>query len=131
MIFTLAVVIDERDDGLKAFIKSDAGELLLVPAIIMFVVSIAALLCCKQERRVCAKYVYAFAITLSTSYITGRFSANSDFYDVFMAGCLTIGVTIATTTFACYSNKPFDFETPIPFIFGFIIPIAGILALLF
>ena len=99
--------------------------------VVLYIVSICALVCCGQDKKVPMNYVWLSIFTVCVSYIVGTVCAVTDPKTVVEAAFLTTSVVIGITVYAMTTKTDYTTCGPLMFIFGFVFCCAGLLLCFF
>jgi FtsH-binding integral membrane protein len=103
------------------------NDILGVLMMVLYVVSILALVCCGLDKRVPINYILLGCVTFCTAWIVATVCQRTKPLIVFEASTLTFAVTLAITVYAFTTKTDFTVFGPLLFIFGFVFTTAGIL----
>ena len=99
--------------------------------IVTYIVSICALVCCKQDKKVPANYIWLLIFTLCVSWIVATVCVRTKPTVVVEAAFLTTSVVVAITIYAVTTKNDYTMCGPLMFILGFVFLTASILACCF
>ena len=125
---SLVCVWAVTSDSVKAFLFHPA---VMGLSLMMYIVSICALVCCRQDRKVPMNYVWLAIFTLCVSVIVGSVCARTKPIIVAEAALLTTAVVIGITVYAFTTKNDFTVLGPLMFIVLFVFIMAGILCCFF
>ena len=117
--------------GAKEWIRSTHAMVLLIGVVMLFLVSIIQLVCCKEASQWPRNYAWAFVFTLSSAYLFSTICVGFKNQQVVEAFALTCGISFAATLFAWRTRQVFTFFSPIRFIGGCILAILAVLWIIF
>ena len=100
-------------------------------AVVGSIVSICAIACCRQDKKVPHNYIWLGVFTLSEAWLIATICTKTDPKIVLEAAVLTLGDVVAITIYAMTTKTDFTVCGPALFIFGMTFSIVGFFLAIF